>query len=246
MAATQRPAAHDCPEIHLSHRLPEAPHALVAVPAWHTPAAVQQPTQVLESHAGVLDPHPVLTPIANSPTTNIPVHDALIRFSCAGSRERFRDDLYLSGIYVEGPYRHVKCCVAVNAFAMGAVMVRADARSLAKTIGDRARGFRLSLGATQERAAEWIGLSSQVYARLERGEMLPSVPTLVRMASAYSVNVGDFFPSTDGSRPEAVAVARSGSRRSRSLNVEGFDKLDAPSQAIVHALVRQLGRRASR
>jgi transcriptional regulator with XRE-family HTH domain len=49
------------------------------------------------------------------------------------------------------------------------------------TIGTEARAARQHLGLTQAEVAERIGLVHPVYNRLERGKMLPSVPTLYRL-----------------------------------------------------------------
>lgn len=46
------------------------------------------------------------------------------------------------------------------------------------TIGTEARKARRRLKLTQETVAERVGISSEFYARIERGHTLPSVPTL--------------------------------------------------------------------
>jgi DNA-binding XRE family transcriptional regulator len=58
---------------------------------------------------------------------------------------------------------------------------------LARKIGAAARAARTALGRSQADTAEEIGISSDFYARIERGGTMPSVPTLVRMASALKV-----------------------------------------------------------
>ena len=59
--------------------------------------------------------------------------------------------------------------------------------SLARQIGAAAKVARQALGLTQGEVAERIEISVEFYARMERGGTLPSVPTLVRMASALEV-----------------------------------------------------------
>jgi transcriptional regulator with XRE-family HTH domain len=54
-------------------------------------------------------------------------------------------------------------------------------RRLSKTLGNTAREARLRAGLTQADVAERLGLSQEVYGRLERGLMLPSVLTLRRL-----------------------------------------------------------------
>ena len=64
-------------------------------------------------------------------------------------------------------------------------MIRDEDRPLALLVGKRARELRLLKNATQEQVAEWVRLSTQVYARLERGEMLPSLSTLARLEASF-------------------------------------------------------------
>lgn len=55
-------------------------------------------------------------------------------------------------------------------------------------IGKAARAARLKLKLTQEDIAERVGLTSEVYGRLERGEMLPSTPTLTKICVALGLS----------------------------------------------------------
>ncbi|WP_428265693.1 helix-turn-helix domain-containing protein [Haliangium sp.] len=61
-------------------------------------------------------------------------------------------------------------------------------KELAESIGKAARSARNKLSLTQEDAAEKIGVSAEFYARIERGNALPSVPTLARISSALGVD----------------------------------------------------------
>lgn len=61
--------------------------------------------------------------------------------------------------------------------------------ALARAVGQAARTARNALSLTQEDTAERIGVSTEFYARIERGRALPSVPTLVRMSAALGVSV---------------------------------------------------------
>ncbi|RKH53994.1 XRE family transcriptional regulator [Corallococcus sp. AB050B] len=56
------------------------------------------------------------------------------------------------------------------------------------TIGTEARAARQHLGLTQAEVAERIGLVHPVYNRLERGKMLPSVPSLYRLCRELRVS----------------------------------------------------------
>ncbi|MFY0583547.1 helix-turn-helix transcriptional regulator [Cystobacter fuscus] len=51
----------------------------------------------------------------------------------------------------------------------------------AKSLGDTAREARKREGLTQADVAERIGVATEVYGRLERGLLMPSVPTLRRL-----------------------------------------------------------------
>ncbi len=67
---------------------------------------------------------------------------------------------------------------------------------LAQRIGRNARVARGLLGLTQSEIAERVGLAAEVYGRLERGAMLPSVPTLVRLADVLELKAGQLLEET--------------------------------------------------
>jgi transcriptional regulator with XRE-family HTH domain len=58
---------------------------------------------------------------------------------------------------------------------------------LASLMGAAARAARVRLGLTQADIAERIGMASEVYGRLERGHMLPSVQNLRRLCMVLNV-----------------------------------------------------------
>jgi transcriptional regulator with XRE-family HTH domain len=76
---------------------------------------------------------------------------------------------------------------------------RGDA--LATHLGNVAREARVKQGWTQADVAERIGLTPEVYGRLERGLMRPSVPTLVRLRHVLGVTSDELL----GLSPERVA-----------------------------------------
>ncbi len=61
----------------------------------------------------------------------------------------------------------------------------ADQRALA--LGAAARAARLRAGLTQAEAAAKVGLAPGVYGRIERGGMMPSVPTLRRLSISLKI-----------------------------------------------------------
>lgn len=73
---------------------------------------------------------------------------------------------------------------------------------LASTIGNALRRARIRLELTQEDVAQTIGLNVAVYGRMERGKMLPTVPTLCKLCfvlQASSDELLGFIPP--GARP---------------------------------------------
>ena len=85
-------------------------------------------------------------------------------------------------------------------------------RNLAKTIGAAARSAREVLGLTQEEAAEHIGISLVFYARIERGETMPSTPTLAAISQALDVSADALLgqAKTAGHRAGGAVASLSG------------------------------------
>ena len=61
---------------------------------------------------------------------------------------------------------------------------RAQAQRIAQRLGSRLRGLRKSGHRTQDDVSTAIGLTTEAYARIERGLSLPSFPTLMRICTA--------------------------------------------------------------
>jgi transcriptional regulator with XRE-family HTH domain len=76
---------------------------------------------------------------------------------------------------------------------------------LAKSIGAAARRARKALELTQEDAAERIGVSVEFYARIERGNSLPSVPTFVRIANSLGVSADSLIGRNVAPETESAA-----------------------------------------
>lgn len=76
--------------------------------------------------------------------------------------------------------------------------VRTD---LSLQIGKAAREARLRKGLTQADVAERIKLTDEVYGRIERGDMLPSTSTLIKIRTALGVSA-DYLMGLAG--PEAI------------------------------------------
>ncbi|WP_257455608.1 helix-turn-helix transcriptional regulator [Archangium lipolyticum] len=73
-------------------------------------------------------------------------------------------------------------------------------------MGESARAARLRLGLTQAEVAKKIRLKSGVYGRVERGMMVPSVPTLRRICETLGIS-SDVLLSLSTQAPEAMAPA---------------------------------------
>jgi transcriptional regulator with XRE-family HTH domain len=75
-------------------------------------------------------------------------------------------------------------------------------KKLAQSIGTAARLARKTLGLTQEDAAERLNVSVEFYARIERGNSLPSVPTFARIAATLGVSADTLL----GQKPQESSV----------------------------------------
>ncbi|WP_428264235.1 helix-turn-helix domain-containing protein [Haliangium sp.] len=83
-------------------------------------------------------------------------------------------------------------------------------KELAKSIGSAARRARMALELTQEDAAERINVSVEFYARIERGNSLPSVPTLARIVAVLGVSADALLgrvPFVAGAMPAWMQAA---------------------------------------
>ncbi|HZI08121.1 MAG TPA: helix-turn-helix transcriptional regulator [Archangium sp.] len=76
---------------------------------------------------------------------------------------------------------------------------------LSKSLGDAAREARQKAGLTQADVAERIGVATEVYGRLERGILMPSVPTLRRICVALHMSA-DVMLALSSSPPPVLEV----------------------------------------
>lgn len=56
------------------------------------------------------------------------------------------------------------------------------------SLGETARAARERLGLTQAQVAQQMGLAPNVYGRIERGGMMPAVPTLRKLALTLAIS----------------------------------------------------------
>lgn len=107
-------------------------------------------------------------------------------------------------------------------------------KQLAESIGAAAREARKMLELTQEDAAERIGVSAEFYARIERGNALPSVPTFARIAAALGVSADTL-----------LGLRKSEHSHDASLSAPNWSKAAPPSESPeIRRLLRRL-RKAS-
>jgi transcriptional regulator with XRE-family HTH domain len=80
---------------------------------------------------------------------------------------------------------------------------------LAKKIGDVACEARHRVGLTQAQVAALVEITSMVYSRMERGKVMPSVPTLRRLCTALHVSADDLLGlAGEGAATEPAKDAR--------------------------------------
>jgi transcriptional regulator with XRE-family HTH domain len=123
---------------------------------------------------------------------------------------------------------------------------REEHRSLAEKIGRHARQARQRVGLTQAEVAERVDLAVEVYGRIERGRMMPSLGTLARLAAALRVLPSDLLSD--------VIVAREGGAQplpSREIRrvVRLMEGLSVQDQGRVYGIVAaavRMGRRVTR
>jgi transcriptional regulator with XRE-family HTH domain len=82
---------------------------------------------------------------------------------------------------------------------------------LMKSLGEVARVARERLGLTQAQVARQLGIAPNVYGRIERGHMMPAVPTLRKLALVLGLSAdvlldlgrADVAPSLEAPPPES-------------------------------------------
>lgn len=85
-------------------------------------------------------------------------------------------------------------------------------RDVVQHLGARLRGARVARGLTMEQVATQAGLTKGFISRLERGEVSPSIASLVAVCDALGLLVGDLLdpPTTSLVRAGSAAPARLG------------------------------------
>lgn len=119
-------------------------------------------------------------------------------------------------------------------------------KELSKSIGAAAREARKALELTQEDAAERIGVSAEFYARIERGNALPSVPTFARISAALGVSADTLLGLSITSSIEVPATWASASPPSDTPEIRRLirrlRKATPATLRLVTMLVKELDR----
>lgn len=81
------------------------------------------------------------------------------------------------------------------------------AASAVQAIGSRVRALRIDRGLTLQGLADMTGLSPSLLSLVERGKTSPSIGTLVSVAHAFEVHMGDLVPGEPPAREAPVVRA---------------------------------------
>ncbi|WP_434345691.1 helix-turn-helix transcriptional regulator [Myxococcus virescens] len=86
-------------------------------------------------------------------------------------------------------------------------------------VGGTLRAARLRAGLKQTEVAHLIKISPVVYSRMERGRVLPSLPTLYRLCTALRTTPNEVLEYPTSLPPDVVAAAKEALlRRVRQLD----------------------------
>ena len=121
-----------------------------------------------------------------------------------------------------------------------------DDEALQKQLGERARAARVKLKLSQAAVAQRMGLNANLYGRIERGELMPSVPTARCIAAELGLSLDELLAMEP---PPRKGAGRGGTSAGGKALAPEFERLlDAvrkwpPARVeAVTALLRQLER----
>jgi transcriptional regulator with XRE-family HTH domain len=87
-------------------------------------------------------------------------------------------------------------------------MDRELVKTLRRIVGANLRNARLRQGLTQEQAAELIGMSCEVYGRMERGGIFPRVARLIEICQKLGVSADQLLGLSVSERPLPTVEVR--------------------------------------
>jgi transcriptional regulator with XRE-family HTH domain len=110
---------------------------------------------------------------------------------------------------------------------------------LAVLIGGRVRTRRKAAALTQLQAAERLDMTGEAYARIERGQAIPSCPTLMRICALYGVTPDALLlAEPPGSATTSDQVADRMRRLWAAMSALDTDRLDLVERLIGHLASR--------
>lgn len=124
---------------------------------------------------------------------------------------------------------------------MRAERTETESERLAAVIGDAARTARVALELTQEEVAERAGISAPFYARIERGQTIPSTPTLARLAKALDTDADVLLGLDRADAREPPSDTDGDSAEHRKL-IRRLKRADVEVIRLVVQVLRVLGR----
>jgi transcriptional regulator with XRE-family HTH domain len=105
-------------------------------------------------------------------------------------------------------------------------------------VGEKLRALRLKKKMGLVELGRHTGLSPALLSKVERGRLIPTLPTLVRIALVFSVGLEYFF--SDQTRRSAPAIMRRGERLRFPDTPEATDVAYAFESLDFHAIDRKL------
>lgn len=84
---------------------------------------------------------------------------------------------------------------------------------MVRTTGSRIREIRKSQGMTMAKLADTIGVSKSLISQVERGEVLPSLPTLEKIAVFLNVPISEVFKVENNQIEEKQFIVRKENRK---------------------------------
>ncbi len=117
-------------------------------------------------------------------------------------------------------------------------------RKLAQLVGEAARAARGRARLTQADVAERLGITVEVYGRMERGTVLPSVPTLRHLCEVLAVSADELLGLREGARPPRISEegASYGDRPEMRRLARRARRLDRRSVRLLAILAAELAR----
>ncbi len=114
-------------------------------------------------------------------------------------------------------------------------------RPLAMTLGGAALAARTRAGLTQAQVARGVGVQLEVYGRIERGEVFPSVPTLRRLCVTLGIGSDELLGL------EGALEPRGGTGEARALRrlARAAKGLSVAQLRVLHRLAETLHPSAS-